>query len=136
MRPGAKHGNILLVSCGIMTAHALTAAGLLAAKGHSVEVIHIHTIKPLDDALILRRAEAADSVFTIEEHSIIGGLGSAVVDLLVDQGPTRQIIKKLGLADSFAKNYGLQEDLLEINGLMPPRIVATVEKALPAARPI
>ncbi|MGB6637050.1 MAG: transketolase C-terminal domain-containing protein [Bradyrhizobium sp.] len=132
-RPGAEHGNVLLISCGIMTAHAQTAADLLAAKGHSVEVIHIHTIKPLDEALILRRAAAADSVFTIEEHTLIGGLGSAVVDLLIEQGPVRQIIKKLGLTDSFVKNYGLQDDLLEINGLMPPQIAAAVEKTLAAA---
>ncbi|MFZ1967710.1 MAG: transketolase, partial [Bradyrhizobium sp.] len=72
--------------------------------------------------------------FTIEEHTLIGGLGSAVVDLLIEQGPVRQIIKKLGLTDSFVKNYGLQDDLLEINGLMPPQIAATVEKTLAAAR--
>ena len=117
-----------------MTAHALTAADILAAKGHSVEVIHVHTIKPLDEALILRRAAAADSVFTLEEHTVIGGLGSAVVDLLIEQGPVRQIIKKLGLTDSFVKNYGIQDDLLEINGLMPPQIAAAVEKTLAACR--
>ena len=60
-------------------------------------MIHIHTIKPLDEALILRRAAAADSVFTIEEHTLIGGLGSAVVDLLIEQGPVRQIIKSSAL---------------------------------------
>jgi len=131
MRPAAGRGHVLLVACGIMTGHALAAAELLSARGHAVEVIHIHTIKPLDEALIAARAQAAGSVFTIEEHTIIGGLGSAVIDLLAERGEgTRRIVKKLGLADAFAKHYGTQDDLLEVNGLLPPQIAAAVERTL------
>jgi len=131
MRPASGRGHILLVACGIMTGHTLAAAEILTGRGHLVEVIHIHTIKPLDEALIVARAQAAGSVFTIEEHTVIGGLGSAVVDLLVERnGRTPPIIKKFGLADAFAKNYGSQDDLLEINGLLPAQIAARVESTL------
>jgi transketolase len=131
MRPAAGRGHVLLVACGIMTGHALTAADLLAGRGHAVEVIHVHTVKPLDETLLVARAQAAGSVFTIEEHTVVGGLGSAVIDLLVERGArTRPIVKKLGLADAFARNYGSQDDLLEINGLLPEQIAATVERTL------
>jgi transketolase len=131
MRPAEGTGHVLLIACGVMTERALKAADILSAKGHTVEVIHIHTVKPLDEALILSRAAAAGSVFTIEEHTLIGGLGSAVVDLLVEQGKSPlSVIRKLGLADKFAKNYGSQDDLLEINGLLAPQIAATVEETL------
>jgi transketolase len=134
MRPASADNPILLIACGVMTARALAAAELLGSDGHDVEVIHIHTIKPLDEALIVCRARAAGSVFTIEEHTIIGGLGSAVIDLLVEHGLTgHRVVKKLGLADGFARNYGTQDDLLEINGLLPRQIAATIKKMLRAA---
>jgi transketolase len=112
----------------------LAAAALLGSNGRDVEVIHIHTVKPLDEALIARRAQAAGSVFTIEEHTLIGGLGSAVIDLLVEHGLVgSRVVKKLGLADAFARNYGTQDDLLEINGLLPGQIAATIERTLTSA---
>ena len=131
MRPAGGDNAILLIACGVMTARALAAAALLGSNGRDVEVIHIHTVKPLDEALIVRRAQAASSVFTIEEHTLIGGLGSAVIDLLVEHGLVgRRVVKKLGLADAFARNYGTQDDLLEINGLLPDQIAATIERTL------
>ena len=133
MRPAAGYGHVLLVACGVMTQRALAAADLLEANGRAVEVIHIHTVKPLDEELILARAAVADSVFVIEEHTVIGGLGSAVVDLLVEQGgPRLPIFRKLGLADRFAQHYGSQDQLLEINGLLPTQIAASVETVLHA----
>ena len=129
MRQATGHNPVLLISCGVMTARALEAAKLLTDKGIEAEVIHVHTIKPLDDALIVERAGRAQSVFTIEEHSVIGGLGSAVADLLAERlGPGMPVFKKLGLDDSFAKNYGGQDDLLELNGLQPSQIAAAVEQ--------
>lgn len=128
MRRQRARGHVLLIACGVMTARALNAADLLEAKGIATEVIHVHTIKPLDDTLILERASQASSVFTIEEHTKIGGLGSAVVDLLVEelQG-ARPTIKRLGLADAFQTGYGSQDALLEQSGLLPAQIAATVE---------
>jgi transketolase len=122
---------VLLIACGVMTHRALLAAGLLEQKGIPTEVVHIHTIKPLDARLILERARRARGVFTLEEHTVIGGLGSAVVDVLVEQMGTRvPPVQKLGLADQFARNYGSQDDLLALNGLQPHQIAERVERTL------
>jgi transketolase len=129
MRPG-ESGHPLLISCGVMTAHALAAADILAQQGVKAEVIHVHTIKPLDNELLLARIARARLIVTVEEHSRIGGLGSAVSDLLDDQpAPLRPVVRKLGLQDSFSRNYGLQDDLLRISGLMPEQIAAAVFQA-------
>lgn len=127
--PGRDHA--LLVSCGVMTSRALATADLLATRGISAEVIHVHTVKPLDEDLILERARLARSIFSIEEHTEIGGLGSAVIDLLAEElGPTMHFVKKFALADAFAKNYGSQDDLLELSGLQPPQLAAQIERTL------
>lgn len=124
-------GYTLLISCGVMTARVLEAADILAERGIGTEVVHVHTIKPLDNALILERISHASGVFTIEEHSRIGGLGSAVTDLLDEQQAIRRpAVRKLGLNDRFSQNYGLQDDLLRINGLLPEQIADSVQRAL------
>ncbi|GIK80195.1 MAG: transketolase [Alphaproteobacteria bacterium] len=135
MRPAAGRDRVLLVACGVMTGRALKAADILAKQGIAAEVIHVHTIKPLDGELIAERAREARSVFTIEEHTVIGGLGSAVLDLLAEElGPATPFVKKLGLPDRFARNYGSQDELLEQAGLQPPQIAAQVERTLLKAR--
>jgi transketolase len=129
MRPVAGNGHPLLISCGVMTGRALDAAKLLSAKGIEAEVVHIHTVKPLDEALILDRVAAAGAIFVVEEHTAIGGLGSAVSDLLDAQGgKTRPVVNKLALPDRFQENYGLQDDLLALAGLSPEGIAASVTK--------
>lgn len=129
MRPVAGNGHPLLISCGVMTGRALDAAKLLSAKGIEAEVVHIHTVKPLDEALILDRVTAAGSIFVVEEHTAIGGLGSAVSDLLDAQGgKMRPVVNKLALPDRFQENYGLQDDLLALAGLSPEGIAASVTK--------
>lgn len=130
MRERGGRAPVLLVSCGVMTNRALKAADMLAAKGIPSEVVHIHTIKPLDDKLILERARGARCVFTLEEHTVIGGLGSAVVDLLIEQPVAPPPLRKLGLADRFARNYGSQDDLLELSGLQPHQIASHIEQEL------
>jgi transketolase len=131
MRRAAEREPVLLIACGVMTNRALLAADILAGKGIAAEVLHVHTIKPLDDALILERAERASSVFTLEEHTVIGGLGSAILDALVEQlGTKMPPVVKLGLADRFQKNYGSQDNLLELAGLQPHQIAARVEQTL------
>lgn len=130
MRASKAPDPVLLISCGVMTGRALQAADILEAKGMPVEVIHVHTIKPLDEKLILERARKARGIFTIEEHTVIGGLGSAVIDALVEQGIRLPPVKKFGLADAFAKNYGSQDDLLELSGLQPHQLAASVQEML------
>jgi transketolase len=129
MRTSTASDPVLLISCGVMTGRALEAAELLEQRGIPAEVIHVHTIKPLDEKLIVERARRARSVITIEEHTVIGGLGSAVIDVLVEQlGSRMPAVKKLGLADNFARNYGSQDDLLELSGLQPHQLADSVEQ--------
>jgi transketolase len=129
MRHARNPGHALMISCGVMTNRSLAAAELLETRGIDCAVLHIHTIKPLDERLIINSAREAGTVITIEEHTLIGGLGSAVIDLLVEQmGTSMPVVKKLGLKDKFSENYGTQDDLLKANGLQPPQIVAAVEE--------
>lgn len=96
MRQGS---DITIVATGLMVSYALEAAEKLAAEGISAEVINIHTIKPLDEDIIVKSAEKTKNVFTVEEHSVIGGLGSAVCDALSAKCPTK--VTKIGVNDVF-----------------------------------
>lgn len=98
-----KEGNdVTIVATGLCVGAALEAAEKLAADGISAEVINIHTIKPLDEELILASAKKTGKVVTIEEHSVIGGLGSAVCDVLSEKLPTP--VKKLGVNDTYCES--------------------------------
>jgi transketolase len=93
--------------------------------------LHMHTIKPLDVDAILHHAGEADLVVTVEEHTVIGGLGSAVTETLVEARPGDvPPIKRLGIPDAFAVKYGSQDDLMELYGLQPPQIAQTVRDTL------
>jgi transketolase len=127
MRRSADRNPVVLMTTGIMTTNALRAAEILTTTGIDVSVVHFHTVKPLDSAAILAHAGPARLVVTIEEGIAIGGFGSAVTDVLVDQlGPGMPHMKRIALPDSFCRNYGVQGDLFEIYGLSPPRIARTV----------
>ena len=135
MRKSANPAPVVLMSTGVMTTNALKAADLMQADGFDVSVVHFHTVKPLDHAAVIDHARSARLVVTIEEGIAIGGFGSAVTDILVDElGPDVPWIKRIALPDSFCKNYGVQNDLFEIYGLSPRQIARTViEKAGVAA---
>ena len=92
MREGA---DVTIIACGLMVGEALEAAEQLAAEGSDAEVINMHTIKPIDADLIVKSATKTGHVVTVEEHSVIGGLGSAVADVLCEQCPTP--LKKIGV---------------------------------------
>ncbi len=94
--------DVTLVATGLCVNSALEAAEKLAADGISAEVINIHTIKPLDEELILASAKKTGKVVTVEEHSVIGGLGSAVCDVLSEKLPTP--VKKLGVNDTYCES--------------------------------
>jgi transketolase len=131
MREAPGPGRVLVVSCGVMTNRALAAAGILADKGVSPEIVHVHTIKPLDAALIAERAADARLVVTAEEHSVVGGLGSAVADALLEAMPGRvPPMLRLGLPDRFMEKYGGQDDLLKLSGLQPQQIADRIVAAL------
>jgi transketolase len=127
MRKSADRAPVVLMTTGVMTTNALKAADLLLADGIDVSVLHFHTIKPLDTAAVLDHARSARLVVTVEEGIAIGGFGSAVTDVLVEElGPNMPHMKRIALPDSFCKNYGLQSDLFDIYGLSPSKIARTV----------
>ena len=124
MRPG---GGVLLIGTGVTTTRALHAADLLSTRGIDCGLIHLHTVKPLDEATLLAAAERADAVVTVEEHTTVGGLGSAVADLLLERMPGRTpAMLRLGIPDRFPDKYGSQDDLLEYYGLQPAQIAERV----------
>lgn len=107
-------GDLTIVATGITVASSLEAAEKLAAEGIHAEVINIHTIKPLDEELIIASAKKTGRVVTVEEHSVIGGLGSAVCDALSAKAPTT--VHKIGMYDVFGES-GSAAALLEKYGL-------------------
>ena len=117
LRQGA---DVSIFATGIMTAKALDAAETLAKQGIQAEVINVHTIKPLDEETVIASAKKTGKVVTAEEHSIIGGLGSAVAEVLARQCPTKQAF--VGVQDSFGES-GSPDDLLEKYGLTAEAIV-------------
>ncbi len=94
--------DVTIIASGITVASALEAADMLAADGISAEVINIHTIKPLDEELVVGSAKKTGKVVTAEEHSVIGGLGSAVCDCLSQKCPTP--VFKIGMQDVFGES--------------------------------
>lgn len=122
-------GEVVLVSTGSMSGRALAAAELLAAGGIAAGVLHCHTIKPLDEAAVLAAAAGTRLIATVEEHSRIGGLGSAVAELLAESG-THPPLLRLALPDAYPEGYGSQDHLLEQAGLQPPQIAARVRARL------
>ena len=117
--------DVTIIANGFMVHLAVEAAEMLAAEGISAEVINIHTVKPLDDALVIASASKTGAVVTAEEHSVIGGLGSAVCDTLAENCPVPVI--KVGVQDSFGKS-GKVPELLEIYGLTAKNIAESAKQ--------
>ena len=124
MREGT---DVTIVACGLMVSEALDAAEALASEGISAEVINMHTVKPIDADLIVKSATKTGHVVTVEEHSVIGGLGSAVADVLCEQAPTPLV--KIGVQDVFGES-GPGAELLHVYGLDAAHIAETVRAAL------
>lgn len=118
--------DVLLVSTGIMLGPVIAAAELLTKSGLSCGIVHVPTIKPLDTETLLPRACAARLVVTVEEHSILGGLGSAVLEALADTGTAVGPVLRLGIPDQWTHRYGSQESLLRQANLDTGGIVDSV----------
>jgi len=116
--------DVTIAACGVILGRVLQAAETLAKEGISAEVINVHTIKPLDAETLLESCERTGAVVTVEEHSIIGGLGSAVAEVLAEGATRRAPLKRIGVADTFGES-GTAEELLEKHGLTPENIAAT-----------
>ena len=130
MRAGER---VALLSTGVMTNRALNGRRPVGGAGIEASVHHLHTIKPLDEAAIIAAATMAEALVTIEEHTLVGGLGSAVSDLLVDRMPAAPTpLLRLGIPDRFPDKYGSQDELLDYFGLQPAGIAQSTTDFLAA----
>ncbi|MCI0469007.1 MAG: transketolase family protein, partial [Nitrospirae bacterium] len=120
--------DVNIIACGIMVSAALEAKELLSKSGIDAGVINMSTIKPLDTDMLLKAAKTSGLIVTAEEHSVIGGLGSAVSEFLSENNPVR--IKKVGTGDIFGCS-GKPDELLKLCGLTAADIVKTVYDLLP-----
>ena len=119
--------DVAIFACGLMVNESLEAAKLLAADGIDAAVINIHTIKPIDRECVIHYAQRCSKVFTVEEHSTIGGLGDAVADVLM--GVVNCGFHKIGVPDQFGQS-GKAADVLKEYGLTAPQIAANIKANL------
>ena len=119
--------DVTIVSTGLMVSMALEAAETLAAEGIQARVINIHTIKPIDAEIITKAAKETGAIVTAEEHNIIGGLGSAVAEVVGENAPVPVV--RVGMKDTYGHS-GTVPALLEQYGLTPAAIAEAAKKAL------
>lgn len=119
--------DVTVIAVGMMVQPALKARELMAAEGVSVRVIDMHTIKPLDEALVLKAAKETGCIVTSEEHNIIGGLGSAVAECLSEYCPTPLV--RHGVNDEFGRS-GKAAEVLEAYGLTAEGLCEKIREAL------
>lgn len=117
--------DLTLIACGTMVDQAVEAHEKLAAAGISARVIDMHTVKPLDERIVLKCAKETGGIVTVEEHSIIGGLGSAVGEVLAEN-EARVRFKRIGVQDVFCES-GEPDELFEKYGLSAQHIVRTAK---------
>lgn len=123
-----REGNdITIVATGLMVNEALVAADALKAEGINARVINIHTIKPIDKDIITKAAKETGIIVTVEEHSIIGGLGSAVSEVVTEAAPCKVV--KIGVNDEYGHS-GPAVDLLKEFGLSSDNIIKTIKETL------
>ena len=119
--------DMTFITTGLMTAQALAAADILAEENVSAQVVHLGSIKPIDVDLVLQAARKTGAIVTAEEHSIIGGLGGAVCEVLAEGSPTP--VERVGMRDVFGQS-GTADDLLNHYGLTSAHLVEAAERVL------
>ena len=119
--------DVAVFACGLMVNEALEAAKLLSAEGIEISVINVHTIKPIDAACVTEYAQKCGNVVTVEEHSVIGGLGDAVANVLM--GKVCCKFRKIGVNDQFGQS-GKAADVLREYGLTADQIAARIKETL------
>ena len=122
-----KGKHVAVVACGIMVHEALAAYDRLKQEGIEITVVDLHTIKPIDVELLAELSNTHDAIITVEEHSVIGGLGSAVSEVLSQHAPCRQVM--MGVPDCFGES-GTPDALLKKFGLCAEDIVQRVREQL------
>jgi transketolase len=120
--------DLTIIGTGSMVGRSLLAADKLAKKGVSARVIEIHTIKPLDNELIIQAATETGAVITAEEHSILGGLGSAVAEVLSEHIPTPLV--RVGINDTFTRTAPDPDTLMDAYGMSVGDVILAAEKVL------
>ena len=129
MRDG---GDVTLVASGMMVLNCLRAAEILMELGLDARVLNIHTIKPLDDGIIVKAAEETGVIVTVEEHQVAGGLGGAVCEVLAENYPVT--VHRLGVHDTFGQSSRTMAELLDLHGLTPEKIAASAENVIKKSR--
>lgn len=119
--------DVTIIATGLMVAEAMEAATALHEQGIDARIINIHTLKPIDRDIIVKAAKETGRIITVEEHSVIGGLGSAVGDVVLEECPVPVI--KIGIKDVFGES-GPAKELLKEYGLCAENIVAVTKAAL------
>lgn len=123
-----RDGNdACIIACGIMVPEALDAANILAAEGINCRVIDMYSVKPIDADAIVKATRDTGAIVTVEEHNILGGLGSAVAEVIVENYPCK--MKRVGVMDTFGES-GEDRELLIKYGLTTENIVRTVKDIL------
>jgi transketolase len=120
--------DVSIIACGTMVDQAVDAQEKLSKEGVSARVVDMHTIKPLDEKLVVKCARETNAIVTVEEHSVIGGLGGAVSEVLAENGSPIKF-KRMGVQDMFCES-GEPEELFEKYGLSTSHIVKTVKKLI------
>lgn len=120
-----KNGNdVTLIACGVMVPLALQAAESLAINGIAARVINMYSIKPLDEDAVIKAAKETGAIVTIEDHNVIGGMGSAVCEVLAKHSPSP--IEMVALQDTFGES-GTQQELMEKYGLTVDAIISAAK---------
>lgn len=119
--------DVAIIACGVLVSEALKAADLLSQSGIEATVIDMHTIKPLDTALVDKVASKCGAIVTAEDHSIIGGLGGAVAEHLSSTSSTP--LERVGVKDRFGES-GQADEMLELMELNAPHIIKAVERVV------
>ena len=123
----AEGNDVTIVATGMMVELALEAKDILSKEGINARVINIHTIKPIDRELLIKAAKETKAIVTAEEHSVIGGLGSAVAEVVTEECPIP--VLKVGIKDTFGES-GKPSELLKVYGLTTEAIVEHSKKAI------
>lgn len=123
-------GDVLLVTTGITLGAAQDAAKKLADQGIEAAILHMPTVKPLDTEALLSAATRVRAIVAVEENTIVGGLGSAVAEVIAESGLPAKGFKRLGIPDVFPDHYGSQANLMDHYRINAEEIVSTVGKLL------
>lgn len=123
--------DVTIICCGVMVERSLLATQQLAAQNIHARVIELHTVKPLDAELVLQSARETEAIVTVEEHSIIGGLGGAVAEILAECSPVP--LERVGIADTFAES-GPYQELMDKYGLSVAAIQDAARRAIARKR--